>query len=63
LVPAGDEEALRERLSGLAADRASAREMGSRARAAANARFSLEAMSRAYLRVYDDVLNGRSAAA
>lgn len=58
LVPPGDEEALRDRLARLRADPGLGRACGSRARAAALARFSAERMRRDYLELYQRLLSG-----
>lgn len=59
LVPVGDEEALRQRVVRLHADPRLGRALGSRARAAAVARFSAESMRRDYLELYRRVLSRR----
>jgi glycosyltransferase involved in cell wall biosynthesis len=56
LVPAGDEQALRDRMAQLRADPAASRAVGDRARAAAIERFSAERMQRDYLELYARVL-------
>jgi glycosyltransferase involved in cell wall biosynthesis len=59
LVPAGDEAALRDRLSRLRADPAEQRACGTRARTAAVTRYSAERMQREYLELYARVLSPR----
>jgi glycosyltransferase involved in cell wall biosynthesis len=60
LVPAGDEAALRDRMSRLRDDRALGRAMGERARDAAVTRFSAERMQRDYLELYARVLSPKA---
>jgi glycosyltransferase involved in cell wall biosynthesis len=57
LVPAGDEQALRERLAQLTADRAAARAFGERARVVAVTHYSAARMQREYLELYARVLS------
>jgi glycosyltransferase involved in cell wall biosynthesis len=59
LVPVGDEQSLRDRVGRLQADPELSRAVGSRARAAAMARFSAERMRREYLELYERVLARR----
>jgi glycosyltransferase involved in cell wall biosynthesis len=59
LVPAGDESALRDRVTRLRADPALSRACGERARAAAIQRFSAERMGRDYIELYQRVLSRR----
>lgn len=59
LVPAGDEAALRDRLSRLRADPAEQRACGARARTSAVTRYSAERMQREYLELYARVLPPR----
>jgi len=63
LAPAGDETALRERLTRLRDDRAFAADAGARGRAIAVARYSVAAMCGRYLDLYDDLHRRRRAAA
>jgi glycosyltransferase involved in cell wall biosynthesis len=56
LVPAGDEQALRDRAAQLRADPGATRAVGQRARTAAVDRFSAERMQRDYLELYARVL-------
>ena len=56
LVPAGDEQALRDRAAQLRADPAATRASGDRARLDAVGRFSAERMQRDYLHLYSRVL-------
>jgi glycosyltransferase involved in cell wall biosynthesis len=64
LVPAGDEDALRRRLTTLRAETEKGRACGARARSEALGRFSAERMATDYLQVYERVLSrhGRGAA-
>jgi glycosyltransferase involved in cell wall biosynthesis len=57
LVPTGDEEALRARLSMLRADAELGRACGSRGRTVAVQRFSSERMQRDYIELYERVLS------
>jgi glycosyltransferase involved in cell wall biosynthesis len=59
LIPSGDEQALRDRLERLHADRPRGVEMGRRGRDAALARFSSERMHREYLAIYQRALARR----
>ncbi|HWO21451.1 MAG TPA: glycosyltransferase [Kofleriaceae bacterium] len=56
LVPVGDEQALRERLAHLTAERAAARACGARAREVAVTRYAAARMQREYLELYARVL-------
>jgi glycosyltransferase involved in cell wall biosynthesis len=60
LVPAGDEQALRDRAAQLRADPGATRAVGQRARTAAVDRFSAERMQRDYLELYARVLGNDS---
>lgn len=55
LVPAGDEQALRAALGSLLADLGRGRQMGRRGRALVQDRYSLNAMTEAYQRIYGGV--------
>jgi glycosyltransferase involved in cell wall biosynthesis len=61
IVPVRDETALRERLVSLAATPSLAIEFGDHARDLAHERFSLDAMSQAYMALYEEMLAGRGA--
>jgi glycosyltransferase involved in cell wall biosynthesis len=52
LVPSGDENAMRDRLTALRDDLATARAVGERGRTLARARYSREQMVRRYLTLY-----------
>ncbi|HEY0482125.1 MAG TPA: glycosyltransferase [Kofleriaceae bacterium] len=56
LVPAGDEQGLRDRAAQLRADPAATRALGERARSVAVSRYSAERMQRDYLELYARVL-------
>ena len=58
-MPAGDESALRDRVTRLRADPGLGRACGERARATAIQRFSAERMGRDYIELYQRVLSRR----